>query len=299
MSQRPDLSTVGILYCGDLGAALARLLKKAGVRLVTTCEGRSPRTQARAEAAEVEILPTLDAVASAADVVISLVLPDAAHELARQYANRRPLCPDESLFVDANSIDLQTLAAIETTLAAADIRFVDAAIHGGAKTLEQLGVMYVSGPDAGAVNAICGPAVRVHSLGEQVGQATRMKLLLAGLSKGLNALFLEIAISSHNAGMMDEFLDETKQFYPGIMTAIDRMLPTYPQHAARRVVELQSIEDLATSVGAPRQIVQSARGLLQAVAGAWHEEWQATVEMDIPRIVTIAAVATNQIKIDP
>lgn len=299
MSQRSDASTVGILYCGDLGAALARLLRTAGVRVVTTCEGRSPRTRERAEAAEVEILPTLDAVASAAEVVVSLVLPSAARDVAGQYASRRSLCPHQSLFVDANSIDLPTLATIETTLAAADIRFVDAAIHGGAKTLEQMGVMYVSGRDARDVSAICGAAIRVHPLGKRVGQATRMKLLLAGLSKSLNALFLEIAILSQNAGMLDEFLDETKRFYPGIMTAIDRMLPTYPQHAARRVMELQSIEELARSVNAPHQIVQSARGLLQAVAGAWQDEWQPDAEMDISRVITIAAAATAHTRTAP
>jgi 3-hydroxyisobutyrate dehydrogenase-like beta-hydroxyacid dehydrogenase len=298
MSQSSDISTVGILYCGDLGAALARLLKGTGVRVVTTCEGRSPRTRERAETAEVEILPTLDAVASVADVVVSLVLPSSAQDVARQYAIRRPLCPPRNLFVDANSIDLQTLAAIETTLAAANIRFVDAAIHGGAKTLEQMGVMYVSGRDARDVTAICGAAVRVHSLGERVGQATRMKLLLAGVSKSLNALFLEIAILSHSTGMLDEFLDETKRFYPGIMTAIDRMLPTYPQHAARRVTELRGIEDLARSVSAPHQIVQSARGLLEAVASAWQDEWRTTAELDISKIITIAAAATIHTRID-
>lgn len=292
MSQCSLDRTVGVLYCGDLGAAFARLLNKAGVRVVTTCEDRSPRTQERAVAAEIEILPTLDAVVSIADVVVSLVLPDAAEHVARQYTDRRHLCPSESLFVDTNSIDMQTLSAIETIFAAADIRFVDATIHGGAKTLEHLGVMYVSGRDANDVSSLCGSAIRVHSLGEQIGQATRMKLLMAGLSKGLNTLFLEIAIVSQLTGMLDPFLDETKCFYPEIMTAIDRMLPTYPQHAARRVMELQSIEALARSVGAPHQLLHSAQELLHAVADPWHGEWQTTDALDIPRIIEIAAAAT-------
>ncbi len=291
MSRRSDVCTVGILYCGDLGAAIARLLKRTGHRVVTTCENRSPRTRARAETAEVEILPTFDAVASAADVIISLVLPSAAQELACRYADRRPLCPDDCLFVDANSIDLQSLAAIEATLAAAGIRFVDAAVHGGAKTLEQLGVMYISGPDAEAVSALFDTALRVHSLGERVGQATRMKLLLGGLSKSLNALFLEIAVMAQKAGMSSEFLDETRRFYPDIMTAIDRMLPTYPQHAARRITEMQSIEDMARSVDAPHQMVHSARGLLQAAAGAWQEEFRTNDNADISRIINVAANA--------
>ncbi|MBC8353576.1 MAG: NAD(P)-dependent oxidoreductase [Planctomycetes bacterium] len=291
MSRRSEDCTVGVLYCGDLGAALARTLTEAGIRVVTTCEGRTRQTQERAEAAEIEILPTLDAVVSTADVVVSLVLPNAAEQVARQYADRQHLCPRESLFIDANSVDLQTISAIQTILEKANIRFVDAAIHGGAKTLKQLGVMYLSGRDADDARAIFGSAVRAHSLGDQIGQATRMKLLMAGLSKSLNLLFLEIAILAHEAEMSDQFLSESRAFYPGLMTAIERMLPTYPQHASRRVMELRSIEEMARSIGAPHQIVHSARGLLQAVAGAWEDELRATSVLDISQIIAIAAAA--------
>jgi 3-hydroxyisobutyrate dehydrogenase-like beta-hydroxyacid dehydrogenase len=291
MSRRADDCTVGVLYCGDLGAALARMLRKSGHRVVTTCKGRTRRTQERAEAAEIEILPTLDDVAASADVVISVVLPDAAEQVARHYADRRHLCPSESLFIDANSISLPALSAVESVLAKAEIRFVDAAIHGGARTLKQAGAIYLSGPDAEEARPIFDSIVRVQLLGDQIGQATRMKLLMAGLSKSLNILFLEIAILAHKAKMSDQFLSESRSFYPGLMTAIDRMLPTYPQHAARRVTELQSIEEMARSIGAPHEIVHSARGLLQKAAAAWQHELQ-TSALDIPQIIALAADVT-------
>ncbi len=294
MSQRSEITTIGILYCGDLGAALARLLHRVGARVVTTCEGRSPQTHARAQSAAIEILPTLDAVTSVADVVVSLVLPNAAEEVARQYASRKSLGPADSLFVDANSIDLHTLAGIEATLTDANIRFVDAAIHGGAKTLEHHGVMYFSGCDANDALAVCAPAMQTKMLGETVGQATRMKLLLASLSKSLNALFLEVAVLSHNTGMLDEFVNQAKHFYPEIMNAIERMLPTYPQHVQRRILELKSIEDLARSVSSPHDMMQAGRCLLQTVANSWANELEVTSEIDVARIVALAAGATTQ-----
>ena len=76
--QRTGATCVGVLYCGDLGAAVARLLKREGVRVVTTCAGRSVSTRSRAETCGAEILPSLKDVVRESNVVVSLVLPAAS-----------------------------------------------------------------------------------------------------------------------------------------------------------------------------------------------------------------------------
>lgn len=256
------LPTVGMLSCGDLGAALARALTGAGTRVLTTCQQRSPQTRARAEAAGVEILPELDDVVGQADVVFSVVLPAAAVHVARDYAARRDLRPANSVFVDLNSIAAPVVHEIAGIMDDANVPFVDGSIHGGAQRLGELAVMYVSGPDTDVVERVCGRVLDVQPLGPQIGSASRMKLLIAGLSKNLNVMFLEIGMLAENAGMLNEFLDGCRHFYPGIMTAIDRMLPTYPQHAARRVDELHSIAGLAEACGSPHDITRAAAKLL-------------------------------------
>ena len=283
-------SCVGILYCGDLGAALGRLLRRTGAQVVTTCEGRSARTRERAESAEVELLPTLDDVIRTADVLISVVLPEAAEPIAQQCANRQHLATSNCLFIDANSIDLNTLSSIHGIVASSGIRFVDAAIHGAAR-LDELGVMYVSGVHASAAETLFGRGMRVLPLGDQVGQATRMKLLMASQSKCLNLLFLQIAVLADHAGMLEQFLAEARSFYPEIMAAIERMLPTYPQHAVRRVTELQGIERFAHSVDAPHQIIGAAREFLQTVAGEWNGKQRPTRPCDISTIIKLATAA--------
>lgn len=288
MNESPsDPLCIGILYCGDLGAALGHALKKTGARVITTCEGRSLRTRERAADAGVHILATLDELIREADVLVSLVMPDAALDIAQQCANRKDLAKPGCLFVDANSIDLSTLFSVQDAFAGTAIRFVDAAIHGGAAKLETMGVMYISGSDAAEAAERFAPVMRVLSLGDEIGQATRMKLLMAGQSKCLNLLFLQVAVLACKAGMLDVFLNESKTFYPEIMVAIERMLPTYPRHAARRVIELESIEDFARSVDAPHQMVHSARDFLQAVASEWNS--RSTPPRDISTIVELAA----------
>ncbi len=287
-------SVVGILYCGDLGSAVARLLRRSGVRVVTTCADRSGRTRERAAECDIEILSSLDDVVRESDLVISLVLPTAAIDVARQFADRSHLCPESTVFVDANSTGLEVVSEIEQMLVGQNIDFVDATIHGGAARLEQIGVMYVSGRTANKVETIFRNILQVRWLGDQIGMATRMKLLLAGFSKSLNALFLEIVGLSHNAGMMEQFLEGCRHFYPGVMTAIERMLPTYPQHAARRVGELQYIQSLADTCQARHGMIDAAAELLQMLSVVkWDGQRLSATPADIPEIVRQAAQACH------
>jgi 3-hydroxyisobutyrate dehydrogenase-like beta-hydroxyacid dehydrogenase len=239
----------------------------------------------------VELLPTLDDVVRTADVLVSVVLPEAAEPLAQQCAKRQRFATSNCLFIDANSIDLNTLSSIHGIVEGSGIRFVDAAIHGTAARLGEMGVMYVSGVHASEAEPLLGRAMRVLPLGDQVGQASRMKLLMASQSKCLNLLFLQIAVFADHAGMLEQFLAEARTFYPEVMVAIERMLPTYPQHAARRVTELQSIERFAQSVDAPHEIIGAAREFLQAVAGEWNGKLRPTRPCDISTIIRQAAAA--------
>ncbi len=257
---------VGILYCGDMGSALAQLLREQGFRVTTTCEGRGRRTRERAQRAGIEILPTLDDVIRVADIVVSLVLPDVALNTARQYAARCQLAPPGTLFVDANSVDVDELREIEGAFQGTKIELVDATIHGGAGRLRDLAVLYLGGTAASELTARLDKFMRTEIVGPRLGDAKRMKLLLAALSKSLNVLFLEVALLAQKAGSLDLLLSQTKFFYPGIMTAIERMLPTYPEHAARRVVELESIQHLAHELDAPHGMIDAARQLLASVS---------------------------------
>ena len=240
-SPNPE-TTVGILYCGDMGSAFAKLLHNGGLRVVTTCEGRSRTTQEQALLSGVEILPSLDDVVAQSHFVFSLVLPSAAVDVARQYASRHSIRPPGSVFIDANSVGLETIAEIEALMAGQNIPFVDASFHGLAHRLEDHAVLYVSGPEARRVEALCRDFLRVNWLGERIGSASVMKQLMSAISKGLAGLFTEVGVVAEKADMLEPFLRSCQSFYPDLMIIIERILPTYPRHAARRLGELKEIE---------------------------------------------------------
>jgi hypothetical protein len=68
----------------------------------------------------------------------------------------------------------------------------------------------------------------VNLPGEQVGFASRLKLLMSGILKGLSVLFLEISALAERASMLDEFRQSCDQFYPALMKILESNLTTYP-----------------------------------------------------------------------
>ena len=72
-----------------------------------------------------------------------------------------------------------------------------------------------------------------------------MKMLLAGISKGTCGLFLELAVLADRREMLPELIEATNRIYPGIGQLVERMLPTYAVHAARRADEMRELESTA------------------------------------------------------
>lgn len=284
--------TIGVLYPGEMGAAMARELGAAGHRVVTTLAERSSRTRGLAEEAGIEELIDLQGVVAVSDLIISLVSPAAALSIARQVASCRQR-PDEAIYVDANSISPMTAAQIGQVLDSHGIRFVDAAIHGPAGRLAELGAVYLSGPDAAWVGGVFDGLVDVELLGDEPGRASAMKMLLGGMVKGLVALFLEMSLAGRNAGLLDEFVARITDTYPGIMRLITRTLPTYPRHAARRAEELSELEATLRGLDISPQMAAAARRSTADLAESNLHEYAQAVEdglFDLDDLIELIAL---------
>jgi 3-hydroxyisobutyrate dehydrogenase-like beta-hydroxyacid dehydrogenase len=181
------------------------------------------------------------------DVLVSLVDPAAAEEVARSYCELAHLAPKHAIFIDANSIGPAKARAIARRVEHAGRSFVDGSINGLAKNLATSGTLYLSGAGADDVAAAFDGVSRVRVLGGEPGRASAMKMLLGGLSKGLCALFTELALLAERQGMLDAMLEAAGRTYPGVCAVAERMLPTYPQHAGRRATEMYELEMMARS----------------------------------------------------
>jgi 3-hydroxyisobutyrate dehydrogenase-like beta-hydroxyacid dehydrogenase len=275
MDNNPHQNTIGILYPGEMGVSFAKLLSDAGYRVITTLEGRSTRTHRLCHEAGLSVVDSLAEVLRDSAVVISLVLPGAALSVANEVATHLAGLEHPGrrlLYVDANSISPMTVAQISEVLRRGPVDFVDASIFGLASQLRQRGALYLSGPRAIEISHEFEPFLRVKVVGERPGQASAFKMIVSGIPKGLSGLFIETMLFAQDMDLLDEALEACDEIYPSMMEVVRRMVPTYPQHAARRSQELQAIEETMLMSGSTPRIVRAAREVTSALA---HIDWPA------------------------
>jgi 3-hydroxyisobutyrate dehydrogenase-like beta-hydroxyacid dehydrogenase len=272
------VSTVGVLYPGDMGGALARQLTAGGWRAVSWLGERGARTHALSQAAGVEALASLDDVVAQADVVVSLVPQHAVVATAGAFAAAVARSGARPFYLDANSVAPQTAAAAIAAAAAAGCEAVDGAFVGSAARIGAQTTLYLSGPGAQRLDALLEPALQVRVLGAEVGLASAFKLSFAGFNKGLVALALEAAAAADRLGQRAELLDCLATFYPGSMASVERLLPSYPRHAARRVAEFDEVARWLSSIGQAGPMAAATRAVLERLSElrlADDVEWQA------------------------
>lgn len=199
--------TVGLLHPGEMGAALGRVLRERGHDVVWASAGRSAETTSRAEAAGLRDLATVEGVAGASDVILSVCPPHAAEDVGRSVRGF------PGLFVDANAVSPTTTRAVETAVAAG--RFVDGGIVGGPPVATGATRLYLSGADASTVAELfAGTIVDARVLSNAIGVASAMKLVYAAWTKGTAALLLAIRATARGEGVEQALLAEWEESLP-------------------------------------------------------------------------------------
>jgi 3-hydroxyisobutyrate dehydrogenase-like beta-hydroxyacid dehydrogenase len=259
MDDNTHQNTIGILYPGEMGSSFGRLLAENGFRVVTTTEGRSPRTHRFCRDAGLSVVDSVGDLLECSDIVISLVSPRAAFPVARNVAALVEGSSRRLLYIDANSISPTSAVQISEMLRIGPVDFVDACIFGLASQLRERGTMYLSGSRAEEISDKFGRLMRVKVAGDAPGQASAFKMIISGIPKGLVGLFVETMLFARDMQLLSEALKACNEIYPSVMEVISRMLPTYPRHAGRRSEELREIEQTMLLNGLPPRVLRAVR----------------------------------------
>lgn len=271
------MSRIGILYPGELGAALGRAVVERGGTATTCLLGRSPATCGRAAVAGFLTLQSLDEVIRGSELIVSVVPPACAMETAYSIAAAadrtkiRTSRDTPMVVVDGNSISPQRKRKIAEILECAGIACVDGSVFGPAGRLRSDALFALSGPDAERVASLLDGAVQTEVLGCVIGQAASAKMAIAFVTKALIALFLEMICASAASGDLVTTLDVTRRFYPGIIRFVERNLPTYPARVDRRIGELEEVEAWQDELGQPGAMIRAARITLEGFRRAGFE----------------------------
>ncbi|MBI4490999.1 MAG: NAD(P)-dependent oxidoreductase [Deltaproteobacteria bacterium] len=258
---------IGILSIGEMGYHWTRLLASRGVEVLTYAKDRSEVTRKRAENAGARLVPSLARLVEQSDLIVSVVVPFAARRVASKVSKALLRAGKKGcLYLDANAISPMTAEGIGGILAPAQASFVDGCIIGSAAKIGKGTVVYVSGPEAVRVQALEQSGFSVRVLGAGIGQASAFKIVYAGLTKGLQGLFVELLIGARKFGLLDEILQRYDESFPGLAGKVGQSIAALPVHAGRRAEEMAELSQTFRHNGLKAVMAPATQKILKGIA---------------------------------
>ena len=233
--------TVAVIAMGEMGAGVAARLVQRGAVVRTSLAGRSLASADRARAAGVAVVDGDEALVAGADLVLSIVPPARAGDLAQRLLPAIKAAGSRGAYVDCNAVAPQTVAAIAASFAEAGVAFVDAGIVGGPPRADFNPRIYASGAQAQSFARLNDFGLDIPVLSDRVGDASALKMAYAGTTKGSSAVMIAMMLGAARAGVGEAFAAEMKASQAGRLEAAVRQMPTVLKKAYRWDGEMEEI----------------------------------------------------------
>jgi 3-hydroxyisobutyrate dehydrogenase-like beta-hydroxyacid dehydrogenase len=258
---------IGILSIGEMGFHWAKLLKGQGVEVLTYDKDRGEVSRKRGENAGVKSLPSMARLVKESELIVSIVVPSAAKRVAAKVAKAVAKSKrKELLYLDANAISPMTADTIAAVLKPSGVSFVDGCIIGSAARMGKGTIVYVSGPQAQSMQALAEFGIPIRVLGPNTSQASAFKVVYAGLTKGLQGLFVELLMGARRFGLLNEVRAQYEESFPGLLDKISTSIVGLRIHAARRAEEMDELKRTFNHHGMKSFMAPAAQRVLEAIA---------------------------------
>lgn len=203
---------------------------------------------------DVTCAQTRAAAFKGSSAIFSLVTADCALEAARAAL---PFLEKNSLYLDCNSCSPATKSAAATLIEGAGARYVDVAVMSPVHPGRHRTPLLLSGENATRALALLGDlGMNARIAGENVGEASSIKMLRSVMIKGLEALTAECMLAARRAGVEQQVLASLQASDPGIdWTArsaynLERMLV----HGKRRAAEMREVAMTLSELNLPNRM---------------------------------------------
>ncbi len=273
------MRTIAILMPGDMGHAVGRVLREHGYDVLCALEGRGEATRKLAAEAGLRDVGGIGEVVAGADMILSILPPAAALSQAQAVADAMLASGKRPVYVDCNAISPDTAKQVGEAITAAGAPFIDAGIIGLAPGKGGGTRFYVSGPDTAPIRALDGKGFQVIATGEGIGEASALKMVYAGLTKGTWTLQTAVLLAAQRLGVIDPLLEEFGLSQSGPLEAMRARVPFLPADSARWVGEMEEISATFASAGVTPGFHEGATEIFRLLARTpYAEETRATLD---------------------
>jgi 3-hydroxyisobutyrate dehydrogenase-like beta-hydroxyacid dehydrogenase len=257
---------IAILMPGDMGHGVGRALGAHGHEVITCLAGRSERSRGLAAAAGMRDAGSLEAVVGEADLILSILPPDAALAQAEAVAAAMVATGARPVYVDCNAVSPMTARAVGAVIAEAGAPFFDCGIIGLAPGKGRPTRFHVAGADTGPMEALDGKGIRVFPMGPEIGRASALKMTYAGLTKGTMTLHTAMLLAGYRLGVWDELIAEYQDSQQAALAAMQSRVPGIPADAGRWIGEMEEIAATLASVGVTSGFHDGAAAIYRVLA---------------------------------
>jgi 3-hydroxyisobutyrate dehydrogenase-like beta-hydroxyacid dehydrogenase len=231
-----------------MGTALAASAMNSGMDVYWCRENRSEASRSRADKLGLQAAGTLGDLCDTCDILVSVCPPHAAVAQADAVI----ACGFRGLYADVNAIAPATVREIATRMAKASINFVDGGIIGLPPKEPGTTWLYLAGPEAGTIAACFnkGP-LETSILGDDIGQASGLKMCFAANSKGTSALHTAILGAAEAMGVRDALEQQWDIYNPGYTAKSHARIRQVAHKSWRFVGEMKEIAATLGDCGMP------------------------------------------------
>ncbi len=256
---------VAVIAPGMMGAGVGKRLADNGVKVLTSLEGRSAETAARAKAAGKKA--ATDAEIAAADFILSILPPGDAVALAERFAPALKASNAKPVFADCNAINPATVDRVAAALATTGCPFVDSGIIGAPPKPGDAGPrIYASGPAAQRFATLRQYGLDIRVLAGALSAASALKMSYAGITKGTQAIGAAMMLAATRAGSADELMAELQLSQKEMLAWFTRALGQMPPKAYRWVAEMHEIAGFVGADPTAHELYEGAAHFYERIA---------------------------------
>jgi len=234
--------TIAVFGAGAMGSAVGHRLYSHGATVLTFVDGRREQTRRRAQSAGM-IASSLQDIA-AADLILSTVPPAEALSVARLIAPALKETASKAAFIDFNAINPETMKSVQSVFTSIDCDVIDGSVIGGPPRADSGGPsFYVSGSKAYRAEILSGLGLNLKRIDGEVGAASALKMVYAGLSKGLIGLGATMLLAASKSGSAESLILEMGESVPDLLNRFEKSVPDMYPKAYRWVAEMKEIAE--------------------------------------------------------
>jgi len=286
------IRTVAILSPGDMGHSIGKYLRHQGFDVITFLDGRSNRTRNLAKIAGFRIVKSMESLVETSDVILSILVPSMAKNVAQEVAKAIQSTAANSLFVDCNAISPQHSKDIQLIIEESGGCYVDGGIIGNSPDNGDTPRIYVSGLKSDSLEQLSCKDVIVKSIGQEIGQASGLKMCYAALTKGTNTLHVALLLAAEKMGLMEQLIDEFEFSQTNHLNVMKRGITKLPSNSHRWIGEMEEISSTFNDLGVTPYFHMGAKVIYELLnASSFGEETPETIDYNRTSWNTIKTIS--------